>query len=295
MLAITESQAQQTLSDTLGRLGVRAGDRLMLGIDMAGVPLPAYRSALTRQGFAEREHRWCQFILDTIMNWLGPAGTLLVPSFSYRCGQSGNPFVAETTPSEVGPFTEYVRSRPAAVRSLHPIFSIAGIGPDANALLTGVGRAAFGSMSPFSRFAPFGVRFLCLGVELKNCITYIHHLEQSYGCPHRFHKCFDTPVSVGGRQQEGEWYAYVAYRGLGHSSNIGSLQQKLAAHGRLVEVIWNGHPNHLAETADVDETGYQLLAADPWAFVDRRLKLHMDEQGDANRSVSRLTVTGTEC
>src|SRR5438046_1658456 len=109
-------KARAAVEDILDRLRVKAGDRIMLGIDMGKLPLPSYPAALTREALRERERKWCRFVLDRLLDHLGPGGTLLVPSYSYTCGKPGSTFVLESTPSEVGPFTEFVRDQPQTVR-----------------------------------------------------------------------------------------------------------------------------------------------------------------------------------
>ena len=294
---MTETEARAALEGILDQLSVKAGDRIMLGIDMGKIPLPSYMAALSREAFHERERKWCRFVLDVLLDRLTANGTLLVPSFTYSCTKPGSVFIVESTPSENGPFTEFFRVQTQVVRSLHPIFSLAGIGRDAQALLGNVGRSAFGAMSPCTRFSNYEVRFLCLGVELRNCITYIHHLEQNYGCPHRYNKSFDIEVFANGKKVLGEWYAYMAYRGIDYSSDFASLQRALKAKGYLAEAEWNGCPNHLAEIAAVDSVGYELLTRDFCAFVNRRLKFHFDDSADANTEnpdVSSLVVTVSE-
>ncbi len=249
----------------------------MLGIDIGRVPLPAYSAPLTRAGLRARERQWCQFVLDRLRERLGPRGTLLVPAYSYSCGAPGSTFDTASTPSEVGPFTEFMRGQANAVRSAHPRVSLAGEGADAPGLLEQCGRSAFGAASPFGRFAEFGVRFLCLGAELRHCITYVHHLEQCYGCVHRYHKAFDVTVVDAGRVVEGPWSAYVGYRGLGYTSDLSALQEGLRSANCLREVEWRGRVNHLADIGDVDRVGYDVLVKDGSAFVDRRVALRFDE------------------
>jgi aminoglycoside 3-N-acetyltransferase len=293
----TEDEARATFDGILTALGIAAGDTIMLGIDMARIPLPRYPAALTREALRERERKWCQFVLGALLDRLGTHGTLLVPAFSYSCSTPGSVFVAESTRSEVGPFTEYVRTRPAARRSLHPIFSLAGIGGHAESLLSRVGRSAFGALSPYARFGDLGVRFVGLGVELRHCLTYIHHLEQTYGCPHRFNKTFQTEVRAEGSIVPGGWYAYVAYRGLGFGVDLAGLQDALRAHGGLVCADWRGHPNQLAETAAVEAMGYQMLARDPAAFITRRLAFAFDDAAAPGAEASdriTLVITGRE-
>lgn len=274
---MTEVEAKTSLEDILNRLGVNAGDRIMLGIDMGKLPLPKYFAELSREAFREREQKWCRFVLDILLSRLTPSGTLLVPTFTYSCAKPRSVYVAESTPSENGPFTEFFRNQPQAIRSLHPIFSLSGIGRDAEALLGNVGRSAFGVLSPFSRFSKFNVKFLCLGVEFRNPITYIHHMEQSYGCPHRYHKSFDIEVFSRGERSPGEWYAYMAYQDIGYSSDISSLQQALKADGYLAEADWKGRVNHLVEVAAVDIVGYKLLNRDACSFLDRSLKFRFED------------------
>lgn len=294
---MTETEATAALEGILDLLGVKTGDRIMLGIDMGKLPLPSYQAALSREAFRERQQKWCQFVLDVLTARLGACGTILAPSFSYSCSKLGSVFVVESTPSENGPFTEFFRSLPQAVRSVHPIFSLSGIGPDAEAILGNVGRSAFGAMSPFSRFASYGMKFLCLGVELRKSITYIHHLEQNYGCPHRYNKSFDTEVIKDGKKVLGGWYAYMAYRGIDYSSDITNLQHALKEKGCLVKAEWNGHLSHLAEIAAVDSVGYELLTKDSGAFVNRRLKFEFNDSAVSkteNLDVSSLFITVRE-
>ncbi len=294
---MTEAEARTAMNSILDRLGVKPGDCIMLGIDMGKIPLPGYAASLSRVAFSERERKWCQFVLDVVLDRLTGSGTLLVPSFTYSCTKPGSVFVAESTPSENGPFTEFVRTQRGSIRSLHPIFSLSGIGRHAEALLGNVGRSAFGAMSSFGRFGTYDVRFLCLGVEIRNCITYIHHLEQNYGCPHRYNKSFEIDVVVNGRKVAEEWYANLAYRGIDYSSDITSLQQTLEEKAQLVEVVWNGHSNHLADVANVDKVGYALLTKDFGAFVNRRLKFNFDDKSvvcTGNPDTTSLVVTARE-
>lgn len=294
---MTETEARTVLENILLRLGIKSGDCLMLGVDMGKLPLPAYPAALNRQAFREREQKWCEFVLDVLLDCVGPNGTIFVPSYTYSCGRPGSVFVAEKTSSENGPFTEYVRTRPEAIRSLHPIFSLSGIGRDAASILKETGRSAFGAMSPFGRFANHGVKFACLGVELRNSITYIHHQEQSYGCPHRYNKTFYTTVIAEGQALPGEWYASVGYRSLGYISDISSLQNSLDDLGMLVHANWHTCINQLAEIADVDLVGYDLLSKDFGAFINRRLRFQFEESDAAkmgNSDSTMLTINAIE-
>ena len=293
---MTEYEAREALHHILKQLGITAGDRIMLAIDMGKIPLPAYSASLSHEGFRERERLWCQFVLDALLDDLTPSGTLLVPSFSYTCTQAKSEYISETTPSENGPFTNFVRVQPKAIRSLHPIFSLTGIGCDAVSLLSNIGSAAFGATSPFGRFNKYQIKFLFLGVELRTSITFAHHMEQVAGCPHRYNKVFDVSVNQSNTNSLGSWCAYVAYRGLNYHANISGLQNALRENGELAEYLWNGYPNHLATTDSCDSIGYELLRRDSFAFVNRKLSLQFDDSSSISansRNPSTLVVTDT--
>ena len=282
---MTEVEASKALRSLLDELGVARGETIYLAIDMAHVSLPRWPVALNRNAIRDREDRWCAFLFDQIMDALGPHGTLLVGTFSYSCGNPEIPFVVEETRSEIGPFTNWVRQQPQSIRSLHPIFSVAGIGPNAGDILTNTGGAAFGPCSPFGRLAGLDARFVSLGVPFHLSITYLHHLEQCYGCNHRYHKIFTTPVIKDGVVQKGPFLGYMRWRGLDAGPNFLPCEKKMLAEGVMREVRWNGCVNQTVRTADVDRIGYAMLAENPCAFVSRDVCVELDETATAANPV----------
>jgi aminoglycoside 3-N-acetyltransferase len=274
---MNETQAAQAMVDLLKSLGVKKGQTIFLGIDMGRVPLPAFPAALSREAIRAREEKWCAFLLDCLIESVGPQGTILVPTFSYRCGNPANPFSHEETPSEVGPFTDWLRRRPGTIRSVHPIFSVAGIGPNAGAILDNAGGAAFGPLSPFGRIAAFPTRFVSLGVPFHLSVTYLHHLEQCHGCNHRYHKVITTKVSRNGKEVAGPFMAYLRWRGINAGPDFSRCEKRLLAEGAMTEVMWNGRVNHAVDLAEVDRIGYAMLAEDPCAFASRPVRVDLDD------------------
>lgn len=274
---MTEDEARRALHHALAEVGVGVADTLYLGVDIGRVPLPRYPAALNQDAIRCRQERWCGFLLDCLLDLLGPDGTVLAPAFTYRCSDPGHPFVLEETPSEVGAFTEYLRRRPSAHRSLHPIFSVTGVGRNAGAILRDTGRSAFGPLSPFGRLNTHEAKLLSLGIRFRDSMTYIHHLEQSYGCNHRYHKQFQTPVYQGGRKVEGPWLAYVRYRGVASKVDLAGLEERLLGAGVMKATTLDGHPIQCVRTVDVDRVGYPMLVENPCAFADRRFAVHYDE------------------
>ncbi len=66
--------------------------------------------------------------LEAILEVIGPEGTLIVPTFNFGFAK-GEPYDPLTTPSVgMGAFSEFVRRLPGALRTSHPMQSIAVVG-----------------------------------------------------------------------------------------------------------------------------------------------------------------------
>lgn len=146
---------------------------------------------------------------------LGPTGTLFVPTASLNLCNTDTVFdPAETPSSDMGVFAEHVRTRPGAVRSFHPFWSVAGIGPAAAEMLADVPRHAYGWGSVWQRFVQHDVLSVNIGKSPHFSISVIHHIEQVAGVPYRYTKEFIHPVLRDGGISSEPFYLFVLYRGM---------------------------------------------------------------------------------
>ena len=272
-----EADARSALDAILDHLNVGAGQAIMLHSDMSGVPLPKITAPLTPTGLRQQRDQLCRFVYEALIERLGVSGTLIVPTFTYSTSASGNAFHLESTPSEVGPLSEFVRCQAGAHRSLHPIFSIAAVGALAVTLTENAGPAAFGQNSPWQRFSEHDVRIITLGTPFRASATYVHHLEQCFGSPHRFHKVLDTAVFQNGIQIEGTWLAYLRFRSVDLDIDLVRFEAALRDDGALLETGWNGKTSSAVDVKNVDRVGYGMLQSDPWAFTNRRVVMEIQE------------------
>ena len=131
---------------------------------------------------------------------LGPRATIVVPAFTARNSTTTRefrrraarmtpeqreaeeakivPFDLRTTPAQdVGAFAEYIRSRPAAVRSAHPQTSFAALGPDAvDVTRNHALDSHLGERSPLARLYDRDAQVLLLGVDFDVCTAF--HLAE---------------------------------------------------------------------------------------------------------------------
>lgn len=295
---MNEAETKKILISILTRLDIQRGDTVYLGTDMSGLPLPNYPAKLNKKEFKEREKRWCEFLLQVLLDYLGPKGTLLAPAFTYSCSAPGSIFTVETTPAEVGPFTRYLSIHPLAHRSIHPLFSISGIGYSAKEILENTGKSAFGAKSVFGKLNLFNCKFLCIGTSIANSLTYIHHLEQTYGCNGRYNKVFHTKVMKNSTEIPGPWLAYVAYRSINHAPQCDTIENQLRKEGKLNEVEYESHPFQSAKIEDVNTIGYNMLEENQCSFRTFDIEVVLDEtessKFQSSKSVTTLELSHTK-
>jgi aminoglycoside N3'-acetyltransferase len=140
---------------------------------------------------------------DTV--WRGlyfavPGGTFLVPTFTYAYGDKETPYDPETSPSEVGLFSEWCRQK-GWPRSLHPIFSFVANGPRGAEFVDDVGPEAFGDDSVFDRLVVHDGMVCFIGAAFQSC-TFVHHAEWVAGFPMRWEKRLrDEPWTIFARER----------------------------------------------------------------------------------------------
>jgi len=198
---------------------------------------------------------WLEEGARTVLGALRDAtggGTIAVPTFVQRFNPEteymkkkraegrtyeNNPeliFDVAETPSEVGAFAEHVRKLPGAARSLHPVHSVAAIGPDAEAIAV-TGKTAWGEGSPFAALHRLDADIVLWGVGFYYC-TYFHAIEERVGVPYRE---FVTLDRLGVRDASGVLRRcdrrFFVYNGTG-GSNFAKMDAVMAASGLVREV-----------------------------------------------------------
>jgi len=256
------------LTDCLRQLGVTTGAVVYVATDLTRLPLPTLDRSVIANA-SERRLQRLEWVYQSVLHAIGKEGTLVVPTFSYDYARNHTPFVYESSPSEVCNFSEYIRCKPNAVRSLHPLFSITAIGPDANAICSDVGRSAYGARSAFAKLLEVDATFVFLGAPLRESLTYAHHLEHLYGVNHYIHKAFDAPVFKNQQKVAGPWFAFVRYLGCGIDITVKRLEEHLRKHDLLRELRTRRGELQVAKCADVHREGLRCLDDNPWFFIEQ--------------------------
>jgi aminoglycoside 3-N-acetyltransferase len=245
------------LTETLTRLGVSAGDGLLvhsaiqyLGRPPAGIEAPALHFQAIRQ-------------------ILGADGTLAVPAFNFAFAR-GEPYDPQNTPSAgMGVFSEYVRRQPEARRTPHPMQSVAVIGRRAADLAGRDTADAFDPGSAFERMLELGFKLLLLGADIQ-AVSMLHYSEQRRNVPYRYWKDFTSLYLADGVWEQRTYRRFVRDLEIDARISLHPVQARLEQRGQ-----WRSLPLNYGNiavclltdfTAAVDE----LLAADPWSLVTNR-------------------------
>lgn len=170
-------------------------------------------ASLGRLGYPDRgrdAESACAVAYDALRAVIGESGTLVVPTYTYSIG-AGAPFDVAATPSAVGPFTEYVRRQPGAIRSAEPMLSVAAVGRLAAALTADLPHTSYGDGSVYDRLCTVDAKLSLLGLDL-HWATFRHFIEERARVPFRFLKTFTGTVRQDGRERRERWLYFAAPR-----------------------------------------------------------------------------------
>lgn len=169
-------------------------DLRSLGISSGNIVL--VHSSLSSLG---RVEGGAETVIAGLLEVIGPAGTLMMPSFQkggeYSLSAAGCIFDVRVSPTAQGLIPETFRKRPGTIRSLSPTHCMAAFGKDAAKLLEGHESCSVsvGKNSPFDKLIQLGGKILLLGVT-NDVNTTLHYLENVNGAPTVSRNCFNPIV-----------------------------------------------------------------------------------------------------
>jgi aminoglycoside 3-N-acetyltransferase len=116
--------------------------------------------------------------------------TVIIPSFSFT---TEGEFHVESTPTRLGAMNKWFLGLKGVVRSNHPMFSFAAVGPQAHKLLE-TGKSAFGAKSAYDLYLNEKAAFLHIGIPMPLGNSFLHYIEQLCGASYRYNKVYKTKV-----------------------------------------------------------------------------------------------------
>jgi aminoglycoside 3-N-acetyltransferase len=255
---------QTDVQAALQQAGLTAGD-VVLG-----------HFSLSRFGYIEGG---AESLITTLLQILGPSGTLLMPTFTFSWF-GRRPHDPAKSPSRVGQVTDHFWRREGVLRSAHPTHSFAGIGPQAAFLLEGNDH----TQSPLSRTGPLGkladldAKILLFGPLETN--TSMHAGDYWTGIPMPDFVC---PILEEGVRRE------VLVPDCPWHARFGTAYEKLYARGQVCDVPLGEGTIHTLRSRDAIAAQAEVAREQPEALLApgcecpycQRLKQYIDREWKA--------------
>lgn len=190
------------MSEDFKAIGIKAGDTILV------------HSSLSALGdFPDK----ARTITEALVNVLTEKGTLLMPSLTYKSVTKENPvFNLNETPSCVGGLTEFFRTQPGVVRSLHPTHSVCAFGRNSSILTASHlnDNTPCGENSPFNKMRYFYGKILFLGCSL-NTNTSMHGVEELHEPPYLYGGNLEYSLHFGNGKKIQKKYRTHDFKGFG--------------------------------------------------------------------------------
>jgi len=261
-LSSNKHPGKKDLANAFASVGLQEGDVVYLSTQLYG--LGPLSDALSRAEYLES-------IYDSLNVVIGSSGTLVVPTFTQQVGRFGLPFNLEETESLTGVFGEYLRKRADSVRSLHPVFSVAAVGPCANEICNDVSAVAFGAESAFDRLVRIGAKAVCIGFDYYSghIVSLMHLVETAFAVPYYYNKLVSAPVFANGVQIVKPFVINVKYLGMHCAFDYNRYIDTLADNDDICTASIGRGEIHAVEARAMFDTGVSLLKTDIYAFLDQ--------------------------
>ncbi len=151
-------------------------------------------------------------ILNTLKEVMGKSFTIFSPSASMNLCNKKITFDLNKTPSyQMGPLAEHIRTQKNSVRSIHPYWSVCGIGKNSK-ILRHVSNHSYAHGSPWSKMLDLDTTQLNIGVHPSRAVTLIHHIETISGVPYRFNKKFKCKVIINKKTIHDDFFMSVFFK-----------------------------------------------------------------------------------
>ncbi len=242
---------QKSFRACLQELDIRSGDGLLIhsAVQFLGKPVGGLG-----------------MYLETLLETIGPQGTLAVPTFNFAFAR-GEAYDPNTTPSAgMGAFSEYVRQQPQALRTPHPMQSLAVMGRYAQDLASRDTLSAFDPGSAFERLLQLNFKLLLLGAD-ERAISMLHYSEQRFQAPYRYWKDFSGKIWRNGQWANATYRMYVRDLETNPQLTLKPVWDKMEGLGLRKSTSINYGQIHVCWIKDFVATVDSFLCANPWALV----------------------------
>jgi aminoglycoside 3-N-acetyltransferase len=169
----------------------------------------------------------------------------------------------------MGSLSEYVRTRPEAMRTAHPMHSLALVGTHATDLIGRDTPCAFDPGSTFERVLELDFKLLLLGADIQ-AVAMLHYCEQRAGVPYRYWKDYDGLYNTPQGWEIRNYRMFVRDMEIDPKIELYPVQETLKEKGLWTSVSLNYGQISTCRLVDFVAVTDAFLAQDPWSLVTNR-------------------------
>ena len=216
-------------------------------------------------------------IYKCLIKTMGNNYSIFVPTATMNLCNTNILFDLKETPShEMGPFAEFIRNK-NSIRSMHPFWSISGVGKNAK-ILKNISKHAYGYGSPWSKMLDLDFLQVNIGIHPSKAVTLIHHIETIIGVPYRYNKLFRHKVRHKNEIYVDDFFQSVFF------NNVKS-QKKIELNEHFFKILKKKkklyHSKHISgldmwsfKMKDFFKIATDLFQRDMYTYLETKPKFH---------------------
>ena len=255
------------VANALKKAGIKNGDTLMVHADLA---------RFGKLGEITDKKEFANIFIDAFLKVIGKNGTLIVPTFTYSfC--NNEVYDKENTPSKAGLFTEELRIRKGAFRSLHPIFSVAAVSKRAKELTSNLSKNSFGKGSIYDRLSKIkNSKYVIFGVDYFSC-TQIHYIEEKLKVPYRYVKKFKGKIKDNNKIYDDEYEYYVRRLDQDSTPSFDKIENYLFKKELLKKIQLGNAFVSVTNIGDICREAEKMFKKDQECFLEKSNMLEFEK------------------
>ena len=166
-------------------------------------------------------------IADSILEFLGPSGTLILPTFNFDFCE-GRSFSYLNSKSKMGILSEFLRSRSKLNRTWHPVYSFSIHGNIPANEMKKKNYSAYGKNSIFHWLHTNGGKIGIIDLPDQKSMTFYHYVEEMMNVDWRFFKDFvGTYEDLNGNKNNVSARIFVRKIGEGVITEVNNMEKIL--------------------------------------------------------------------
>lgn len=207
--------------------------------------------------------------LEEVLDYLGPNGTLLIPTFNFTSWTNNHYYDALETVSEMGIVTETARKKKGGLRTKHPIYSFMAFGKLQHEFIDCNDPEAFGDNSVFALFHQLNGHIMSVALNFNSSFSLQHYVEIKAGITYRRIKEFSGIYVDTDRIPRLKTYSMFVRAEKNFVTNVSPGLELLQRNGVIRDLYFDGVKIDFCRENDFYDHVYKMVLSHPELFYEK--------------------------